>query len=348
METVKKVYRQNKLIVISAVMLVLCSEILCTILKRNSEGVSFIDIAVRLICLAVSTVAAYRFGGTSGGRNLPVLCAALALITVWTAYSGLITIFGVSIYLFPVCAFICVCFLSEYYVKYCTNSLLHSLIYIALGVLMFYNASGDAEAYFITVLQIALFIRFYNRITDKRLKIINIIYTVISAVINSILIVSGIYNYINYRYEEGQNAGLIENVIKTLRPFGKSEGFEDIADLSRTYNLIRISGYFGYVVGIMVFVLLTVFVLSVFFKVLKRKGSIIPVIFAAVSTLGVNYVAGIFVNSGIVLGNLNVDIPVLSGSKYGYIIVGILLGMIFALDSGSSTEKNRAQVKEER
>lgn len=99
--------------------------------------------------------------------------------------------------------------------------------------------------------------------------------------------------------------------------------------MSSNYNLIRICGFFGYVTGAIVFVILTAFIISLFIKAYKNKDSVQPSLITAVSVLGLRYAASVLINCGIRFGYMDARIPILSDGVIGYFIIGLLLGAIF-------------------
>ncbi len=336
MKTIKKIYSQNKFIVASTIMLFLCAEIFCNILSYrfryhgDVELSFFTNIFAEIIYFMCGVIIAFRYGDRFDKKYIPYLCAGSILLSLCCSDSGFIDLYFFDFYAAPISGFITVYFLAQYYINYCTQSLFHNLMYIFAGTVFIIKNAGEIEPYFIFTLQIALFVCLKSSIKDKRIKITNIIHTVVAVMFDCWFIFANVYDYINFEFEEGHIIVRIESVLRTLQPFGKSENFGEIETLISDFDLMRISGYFGYVAGIFVLAVLTVFIVSIFIKAFRNKDRVCVASLAAVSIFGVSYVSSVLMNFGIVFGRIYVGAPILSYGKDSLLITGLLLGLVFA------------------
>lgn len=336
METMKKIYGKNKLLVANTIILFLCAEIFCNILSYrfgyhgDVELSFYTNVFVEIICFVCGVIIASRYGDRFDKKYIPYLCAGSIILSLCCSGSGFIDLYFFDFYAAPIFGFITVYFLAQYYINYCTKSIFHNLMYIFAGSVFIVKNVGEIEPYFIFTLQIALFVSLQSSIKDKRINLINIIHTIVAFMFDCWLVFANVYDYINFEFEEGHIIVRIESVLRTLKPFGKSEKFREIETLNSNFDLMRISGYFGYVAGVFVLVVLTVFIVSIFIKAFRNKDSICAASLTAVSIFGVSYVSSVLMNSGIVFGQIYVDAPILSYGKCGLLITGLLLGLIFA------------------
>lgn len=348
MVDLKNVYKQNKAVIICTAMLVFCAEVFCSILsyylyfKGNIDLSFFGNMILRIASIIGGIYIAYRGLGRINVKYSPVIAVVCVVLTLLCSGSGFIDIFDFSFWIYPLSTILAVYFLAVYYINYCKDSVRHTLFYMLLGIMFIFKTVGEIEAFFIMALQLLLFVSVNRETGNKRIRLINIIYSIISAIGIIFLFVSNIYDYITFKFEEGHMIVRIKDVLKTMKPFGKTEFVSEIGGISSNYNLTGICGFFGYVTGIIVFIILTAFIISICVKAYKNKDNAQPAVLTAVTVLGLRYVLSLLINCGVLFGRIDVRIPVLSDGSVGYFVIGILLGLIFATNNkGQSLMKEK-------
>lgn len=112
------------------------------------------------------------------------------------------------------------------------------------------------------------------------------------------------------------------------------------------YTPARIFAFYGYVIGGLMLLIVTVFIVSIFAKALKNKSKMKPLMLVAAAVFSVQYFASVFVNCGVLCG-IDVNMPFISDGYVGYLLNGILLGLIFADSNTDYDEEDEKEYYEE-
>ena len=138
------------------------------------------------------------------------------------------------------------------------------------------------------------------------------------------------YTEIISEYEKFKDVSALKKMLAATKAFGTSELFGEFANKSFSYNLAKISGYYGYVAGAAMVVLFVVFMVSFLIGYRKNK----PVHGVAAIVIIASTVTAMVINFGCYTVAQS-DIPFLPLVPCEYLKVGLIAGIIFASDRQS-------------
>ena len=143
----------------------------------------------------------------------------------------------------------------------------------------------------------------------------------------------------------------MKEMMSTLKPFGKSEVFDEVVGNGYVSNIFEIFGCYGYAVGIVTVILFVLFTASIIIGCFRSHGKMklavqaAAVIFTIRTFTSVLEVFGLawFYHSSIMLISLN-------GGEYT--AAGIIIGLIFAVNreksvKGDGTEQSETVIQAE-
>ncbi|MBQ3137210.1 MAG: hypothetical protein IJB74_07005 [Clostridia bacterium] len=346
METVKKVYSQNKFIVISFLFALICSEILCTVMDVKfyyAVRSSAVSILLRIAVLSACIFVAYKVGRYLSKEMLTFNTVLYALTAVLGCRSGPFHLLMVDYGFYYFFSFFALIFLSLYYTEKSTDSIGASLLYFFLGTVFVTGTYDEPEGFIALSMQLLLFVHVFGKIKKKAVRIIHIILSFGSLFALLALAAANVVSYAEIRFLEGSSIiKMLRTLSETVKPFGKAEIMSKFPGGNIDYNLARIFGFYGYVIGTVMLLIITVFVISIFMKAFEHKSKMKPLILLAAAVFSVRYFASIFINSGVVCG-LDVTMPFICDGSWGYFVMGILLGLIFAADGNGFEEENEKE-----
>ena len=335
METIKKIYSQNKLVVISTVLTVLCSEILCTImniLHYNVGWSSLWNTVLRIAVLSGAVFIAYKCGQYLGRYCLTLKVLIFPILAVLSCSSGPLQLIYTDYHFYALYSLFGLLFLAVYYVEKCIDSVKCTLLYFFIGAVYVIGTYDEMEAFIALSMQVFLSVYVYGKMKSR---IVKFIHTVIGFASLFALISLAVYNLVAYadiKFLEGSSMiRLLEALPETFKAFGKSELMEEFKRAVIDYTPARIFAFYGYVVGGLMLAIVTVFIVSIFVKVLENKSKMKPLMLVAAAVFSVQYFASVFVNCGVLCG-IDVNMPFISDGSVGYFMNGILLGLIFAAE----------------
>ncbi len=349
METVKKVYSRNKFIVISFLFAVICSEILCTVMDikfYNAELSSAGNILLRIAVLSACIFVAYKGGRYLSKHMLTFNTVIYSLLAVLGCRSGPFHLLMVDYSFYHFFSFFALIFFALYYTEKCTGSVGASLVYFFLGTVYVMGTYDEPEGFIALSMQLFLFVYVFGKIKNKAVRIIHIIFSFGSLFVLMALAAANIIAYAEIRFLEGSSViSMLHTLFETVKPFGEAEIMSEFPGRNIDYNLARIFGFYGYVIGAVMLLIITAFIVSIFMKALENKGKMKPLILLAAAVFSVRYFASIFVNSGILCG-IDVTMPFICDGSWGCLVMGILLGLIFAADGDNCEEENEKEYGE--
>ena len=346
METIKKIYSQNKFVVISTILTVLCSEILCTvmnILHYNAEWFSLGNIVLRIAILSGAVYIAYK-----GGEYLSRYCLTFnfllyTFIAVLGCRSGPFYLLPAGFGFYEFFSLFALIFLALYYTENCVDSVKCSALYFFIGAIYVIGTYDEMEAFIALSMQLFLFVYVYGKIKNNTVKFIHTVIAFGSLFTLISLAVYSLVAYADIKFLEGSSMiRLMEALPETFKAFGKSELMNEFQRAVIDYSPARIFAFYGYVIGWLMLLIVTVFIVSIFVKALENKSKIKPLMLVAVAVFSVQYFASVFVNCGVLCG-IDVNMPFVSDGSVGYLLNGFLLGLIFA---GSNADYNEEKDKE--
>lgn len=345
MSIFRQVCRKNWYIIASTLLLAVTSGILCGIMVYDKQyfspdkfsvciGMMFFDVVLLIAAFLIT----YFFADVLKKKYSSLITFALVIPAFIFRENELSNVIDYCTFFFIAA----VLSLTFYYVNYCVESVWHTVFYItmitAMSAVMFY----DVEFYIIALVNIFLFLTNHRSVNKKTVKIINLIFTVALSLFFLLTFVIRITEYsdsisvdteIISEYEKFRAVSILEKMFATTKAFGTSEFFGEFANESFTYNLAKISGYYGYVAGIGMLILFVVFMVSFLTGYRKNK----PEHGVAAIVITVSIVTAIVINFGCCTVAQS-DIPFLSLLPGEYLKAGLLTGIIFASD--------KAQIKE--
>ncbi len=342
MKTIKKIYSQNKFVVISTVLTVLCSEILCTVMNiihYNVEWSSLGNIVLRIAVLSGAVFIAYKSGQYLSRYCLTFNFLIFPILAVLSCRSGPFQLIYADFPFYELYSLFGLIFLAVYYVEKCIDSVKCSLLFFFIGAIYVIGTYDEMEAFIALSMQLFLFVYVYGKISNKTVKIIH---TVIAFGSLFTLISLAVYNLVAYadvKFLEGSSMiRLLEALPETFKAFGKSELMDEFQRAVIDYSPARIFAFYGYVIGGLMLLIVTVFIVSIFVKALENKSKMKPLMLVAAAVFLVQYFASVFVNCGVLCG-IDVNMPFISDGSVGYLLNGILLGLIFTHSNTEYTEE---------
>ncbi len=350
MKTVKNVYKQNKLITISTILTVLCTEILCTvmnILNYNAEWSAVGNAVLRIAVMLAGIYVAYKGGRYLSRYWLTFNFLIYTLLAVLGCRSGPFYLLSAGFVFYEFFSFFALIFLALYYTEKCIGSVKCSVLYFFIGAIYVIGTYDEKEAFIALSMQLFLFVYVYGKIKNRTVKFIH---TVIGFGSLFTLISLAVYNLVAYadvKFLEGSSMiRLLEALPETFKAFGKSELMNEFQRAVIDYTPARIFAFYGYVVGGLMLLIVTVFIVSIFVKAIENKSQMRPLMLVAAAVFSAQFFASVFVNCGVLCG-IDVNMPFISDGSVGYLLNGILLGLIFADSNTDYDEEDEKEYYEE-
>lgn len=221
METIKKIFSQNKIVAISTILTVLCTEILCTVMNirhYNVEWSSLWNTVLRIAVLSVAVYIAYK-----GGKYLSEYCLTFnflifPILAVLSCRSGPFHLLMVDYGFYDFFSFMALIFLALYYTEKCVNSVKCTLLYFFMGVTYVAGTYDEMEGFIALSMQLFLFVYIYGKIKNNTVKFIH---TVIGFGSLFTLVSLAIYNLVAYadvKFLEGSSMiRLLEALPETFK-----------------------------------------------------------------------------------------------------------------------------------
>ena len=133
------------------------------------------------------------------------------------------------------------------------------------------------------------------------------------------------YSEIISEHEKITSIKKMRDMLTTAKTFGTSEFFGEFANEGYGFNLAKIFGYYGWVTGVIIIILLVVFMISLLIGYKKTK----PVRITTAIIIITSTVTGIANNLGIYTV-VDSSVPVVSLLPEGFLTVGLTIGAVFA------------------
>ncbi len=332
MNTLKDIFKINWYVIATTLMLAVCSEVLCGIMNYNlnPDGIyvrQFLsDLCFKGVALVGGVVFCYFLGGLLNHEASGIIAIINMFLTV--VFSGII-FYGTQNYnIYRICLIISLLSLSFYYINKCLDSVMHTVFYYVMMTALAFFSTEEIEFFIVLTVAVVTFATKRIIVRSTFSLILNYVWSVLAVIAMICMLVEKMDNYLGILYIEGPRYHS-EAALLSLEPFATAKYFSQIASAPSVYNLTKIFGYFGKCAGIAVCVVMALFTVSVFIKCFHTSGFPRSVDIVAAIAIAVRCFAGFFENFTIVSG-LQVRIPIVSDDITGYLIIGILLGMMFA------------------
>ncbi|MBO5359704.1 MAG: hypothetical protein J6B25_02555 [Clostridia bacterium] len=350
MKKLKQICRKNWYIIASALLLFVCSEVLVGVMVYDQQYFtpnpfdSYVSIAVlRVFLLFAGFLISYFCTGILKKKYSPLILSVLMLLAVIFRDNDLNLLFNY----YSICFVAVILFLAFFYVNYCTDSIRHTLIYIAVTTALWGMLFFEIEFFVIASMNIFLFIANQKSISQKSVKAVNWIFAGVSSAFLILKSVMHMISHMEYRhqgnryleigYTESETISLLEKMMITSKEFGTSEFFGEFADERYVYNLAKIFGYYGYYAGIAMVILVVAFVTSIIIGCCKKQDKMKSVCGASAIMLVVRTVAALFINFGII-STIDSHLPFIALCTCGCINIGLIIGFVFAADKERLTK----------
>lgn len=333
MKSLKQSCKNNWYVIAATLLTVVCSEVLIGIMKCNSfpesfdlpefSGNSVLKVAVLVGGVILSFVITAMFSSKFSGI-FAMICTVNTVLFSCSVFD--------SEGWFYCSLFAAVIMLMFYYKNACIYSAGHTVFYyILLTALTVTIAIQDMiEIFVILITAVVIFAVNRNEISSKSALVINYVFSVLAIIAVICLFVEGMDSYFGVKFVEGDSYHP-ELLFLTTKPFGEAEYYPYMMEESSIYNLAKIFGYYGYVAGTAMCVVITFFALSFFVKCFGSNKNPCPTKILAAMMISVRCIAGFFENFSL-SGSMYVRIPVLSDGIAGYLLVGIMLGFMLMSD----------------
>lgn len=351
MNIFRQICKKNWYIIASTLLLFVCSEVLVGVMVYDQQYFtlkpydSYVSIAVlRIFLLFAGFLISYFCAGVLKKKYSPLILSALMLLAVIYRENDLNLLFNY----YSICFVAVMLSLAFYYVNYCTDSIKHTLIYIAVTTALWGMLFFEIEFFVIVAVNIFLFIANQKSISQKSVKAVNWIFAGISSAFFILKSVMHMISHMEYRhnrnghleigYTESDTIPLLEKMMITSKEFGVSEYFSEFADERYVYNLAKIFGYYGCFAGIATVIMVAVFAASIIIGCCKKQDKMKSVCGAAAIMLVVRTVAALFINFGII-STMDSHLPFIALCTCGCINVGLIIGFLFAADKEMVTKE---------
>ncbi|MBQ4059499.1 MAG: hypothetical protein IJD40_11280 [Lachnospiraceae bacterium] len=350
MKTFKQICKKNWYIIASTLFLFVSSEVLVGVMVYDQQYFilkpydSYVSIAVlRVLLLFAGFLISYFCAGILKKKYSPLILSALMLLAVIYRENDLNLLFNY----YSICFVAVMLSLAFYYVNYCTDSIKHTLLYIAATITLWGMLFYEIEFFVIVAVNVFLFITNQKSISQKSVKAVNLIFTGISLVFLILKSVMHMISHMEYRhnrnghleigYTESETIPLLEKMMITSEDFGTSEFFGEFADERYVYNLAKIFGYYGYYAGVAMVIMVVAFAASVLVGCCKKQDKVKSVCGAAAIMLVVRTIAALFINFGII-STIDSHLPFISICACGCLNAGLIIGFLFAADKEMITK----------
>lgn len=342
--------KNNKGLLIYTVIFMVVSLCLTTIISAkvsyNNNVIAMGGYFARLLIKCIVCVTLFIITFFYGKKLIYKYPLVLVLIGIFVNIVcdniGYINVFGYGIEIQPFSYVIGLLGLSVCFVKYAVKTSSGALIYIA--VLLGINYINSSSLITITAFAFSLFLFSYaviKRLFKNKLTVLlNAIPIIMLGFSSFDYIINGIVGYFNNYYETGYMAYISREVLKAVVPFGGMDSIIASGEVAN-YKLLWIFDCFGWIVGVTVAVMLTIFVaLLVIKSICKIKSEEQPFLMVIPIVLVIRYIISMLANFGIVLYGISAPIPILSDGLCGYAVVAIFMGLII-----SSCEEKCYEIK---
>lgn len=348
MRTFRQVCRKNWYIIASTLLLAVFSEVLCGIMIYDRQYFNPENVSFYIGMTAISTL--ISFAG--------MVFVYFSFEIFRMKYASLIaTVLTVCVTLFKeeelnlllnydlLCFVAAMLSLAFYYVNYCKDSVVHTVLYITEISVLSYIMLDEIELYIVMLIHIFLVITNNNTIKRKLIKVINWIFTGFVTFMLTMHFVYCLTDQIRYRYIDGYNAEgsdelgyyakntilLLEKMMMSAERSSASEFFGEFANESFAYNLAKIFGYYGYEIGAIAVLLIFILLASVLIGCSKKQEKMKPAAAVAATILTIRTVSAFLINFGFI-SILELHMPILTVCPCSALVVGMSLGIIFAAD----------------
>lgn len=329
MKTIKLIAKNNSFIILSTFLLVISAEILTGIMWYNLHSTEFEtadfygNILFRIFSLFAGVVSACFYCCLVNNGLSGILAA---ITTVFTTVASVHENGYSYDKCYNICFILALLSLSFYYVNKCRDSLKHTVYYYALMAVLAAATADKNEIFMVLTVSILMFASNRELIGTKQVFLVNGIFMVAAVIVSACAVVDRMDAYIGIVYIEGSVIHP-ERVLLSRKSFGTAMYFNEIADAPSMYNLTKIFGYYGFVAGTVMCIVIALFVASVFIKCFSNRAWTKCAAFVAVAVISIRCFTGFFENFSIITGSYS-GIPILSDGSCGYFGVGILLGAL--------------------
>ena len=344
MKNLKQICKKNGYIIAITLFLFVSSEVLVGVMVYDQQYftlnpfISYISIAVlRVFLLFAGFLLSYFCAGILKKKYSSLILSALMLLAVIFRDND----FNLILNYYSICFVAVTLSLAFYYVNYCTDSIKHTLIYIAVTTALLGMLFFEIEFFVIISVNIFLFIANQKSIGQKSVKVVNWIFAGISSAFFILESVVSMISHMEYRhnrngyleigYTESDTIPLLEKMMITSKEFGASEYFSEFADERYVYNLAKIFGYYGCYAGTAMIIMVVAFVVSIIIGCCKKQDKMKSVCGAAAIMLIVRTVAALFINFGII-STMDSHLPFIALCTCGCINIGLIVGFVFVAD----------------
>lgn len=345
MNIFRQICKKNWYIIAATTLLAVCTEVLCGIMLYDyiiyEDGVFgfCLGIVLRFIKLAAAVLIVF-FSGTflNSKHSLAVSLVLTALVLFYSDFT-LNEIIPIEYDFAAFCLIMAMVFLAFYFVNQCLNSIKNTVWYMLVLILICLFTYEEAEFY--TVLAIHIFLVISNRKSydKKSVRILNFVSLAASSTAFAGVLVNQIVKEDFYRYpKEEITVNLIKKVMTNLKPFGKSEFFDEFISAGRDYNILKFFSCYGYVIGIVAVVIFILFVASIIFSCIRSRGELKLAAHIAAITLIVRTLIAVIEVSGAIMV-FESDLIVGSLNSGEYTAIGIIIGLIFAAERTRKTNR---------
>lgn len=351
MKTLKQICKKNWYIIASTLLLFVSSEVLVGVMVYDQQYFtlkpydSYVSIAVlRVFLLFAGFLISYFCAGILKKKYSPLVLSALMLLAVIYRENDLNLLFNY----YSICFVAVTLSLTFYYVNYCTDSIKHTLLYIAVTIVLWGMLFFEIEFFVIVAVNIFLFIANQKSISQKSVKAVNWIFAGVSSAFLILKSVMCMLDHLEYKhygdnyheigYTENEIMPILEKMLITSKDFGASEYFGEFADERLVYNLAKIFGYYGYYAGTAMIIMVVAFVASILIGCCKKQDKMKSVCGAAAIMLVVRTVAALFINFGII-SSVDSHLPFIALCTCGCLNAGLIIGFLFAADKEMITKE---------
>lgn len=338
METFKQICKRNWYIILTTLLLAICSKVLCGTMLHDSFVWSYgpyefyVRVALLLPTLAAACIITYFTACYLDSKHSLAITVIASVGCLLYADKELNYYIPVNYGFFVFCFIAATVSLAYYYVNHCGNSSKNTARYMLMILFLALLTYEESEFYTILAMHIFLFITNHKSFEKISVSILNWISAGLSAAAFIGVLAKQIadkINHINSKEEEAYI--LVKEMMSTLKPFGKSEVFDEVVGNGYVSNIFEIFGCYGYVVGIVTVILFVLFTASILIGCYRSQGKmklavqVAAVMFVIRTFTSVLEVFGLawFYESSMMLVSLN-------GGDYT--VVGVIIGLIFAVN----------------
>lgn len=330
MKTLKSVFRNSWYVIAATFLLVFCSEVLMGIMKYNTDFDNFYlypyfgKLALRLFALVGGMCFTCFAGGIFNHKAAGIMALCSTALTV--VFSGVPFYTQPNYDWYHIGIVFALLSLAFYYINNCIDSVVHTIFYYIMITALAAVSSDEIEFFIILLSAVVTFAVKRVIVRPNAALVINYVYSVAAIIAMVCMLVEKMDEYLGIKFVEGSRY-YPEAALLTTEPFKTAKYFGEIADAPSAFNLAKIFGYYGQAAGTVMCIVIAFFAVSVFVSCfdaagLSRSGDIIAAIF-----ISVKCIAGFFENFSITNSSY-VRIPILCDGISGYLVIGLLVGML--------------------